>query len=129
VGCPNQPRHSVVAHIDLGHQIEPEQREVSQIVLGKLLARQMSVKTAQSSKAVGAHTNTFQIRQNYPPSIADHYVLDIPVAVDEHSNLTIYLMRRFGQLARKFLGDDLSGWNAPLIELFETANLIRFEAL
>jgi hypothetical protein len=58
-------------------------------------------------------------------SIADHYVFDVPVSIDQDAYLPVDLARGFRELTREFVGHDLARRNSPLVEFFEAVNLIR----
>ena len=47
----DESRQSVASNIDCGHQIEPEQGEVGEIVLGQFLAAKMGMETAKPAEA------------------------------------------------------------------------------
>jgi hypothetical protein len=87
------------------------------------------MKTSQSPKAVGSHSDALQIRQDYAAGIAYDYVLDVPVSVYQYTDLAMNLVRCFAELARKLLRDDLARGDSPLVELFEAVNLIWLESL
>ena len=52
----------------------------------------------------------------------------MPAAIDEGADLSPYLVREFGELARKLGCQYLVRVNPPGVELFDAANLIRLEA-
>ncbi len=92
----NHARHPVTANINRSHQVEPQQRKIGQVILRQTLARQMSVQAAQTTKPVYAHADAFQVRKYDASSVADHHVLDITVTINQHSDLTMNLVRGFG---------------------------------
>jgi hypothetical protein len=121
----NEARHPIAANVNGSHQVEPQQRKISQVILRESLARQMRVKTSQATKSFGAHTHSFQVGQNDASSVSNHHVFDVAVAIHQYANLPMNFMRGFRQLPRKFLSDDLPWWDSPRVELFKTTNLLR----
>lgn len=83
------------------------------------------MQASKSAKAFGAKTRTLEIGKNDALGITDNDVLYISVAIDQNPDLSADLVRCFGQVAGKFLGDDLPRRNPPLVKLFETVYLMR----
>ena len=92
-------------------------------------AGQMRMQTAQAAKARFADTHAFQIRQHDAVRVADDDRFDITIAIDQHADLAIEFVRKFCELARKFLGDDFARRYAPVIQLFKPLHLIVFKSL
>jgi hypothetical protein len=125
----NQTRHPIAPHVNRRHQVEPQQREVREIVSGEFLTREVSVNATQTAKAIRAHANAFEIGQYNAASIADNNVLDVTTSVHKHADLPVNLVRCFRKLTRELLRDDLARRNPPLIKLFEPVKLMRLEPL
>ena len=88
----NEPGQTVASNIDCGHQIEPEQGEVGEVILGQFLAGEMGVQTAKSAEAPLAHTHSLQIRQHDAAGIADDHVFDVAFTIYENAYLAIDLV-------------------------------------
>jgi hypothetical protein len=85
------------------------------------------VHAAKSAKASGGDANTFEIGQFNAPIIADHYVLDMSLAVDEGTDLAACFVRQFTQLPCEFRSNNLVGRYASSVQLFDAPQLIWFE--
>ena len=59
--------------------------------------------------------------------VTDDYAFDVPLAIDQHTDLTAYLVRDFSQLACKLLRDNFSGRDAALVHLFQALQLIGLQ--
>jgi len=60
--------------------------------------------------------------------IAHHHVFNVAAAIDERTDLSTGLVRQLSKLTREFRRHDLVRSNAPGVELFYSAKLIRLEA-
>ena len=87
----------------------------------------MCMDTAKSAKSPRGHTNTFEIGQLDASIVADHHILDMPLTIDERSDLSSRFVREFAQLSREFRGDNLVGRYAPSVQLFDAPQLIWFQ--
>jgi hypothetical protein len=84
--------------------------------------------TAQTSESSGGHTNALEVRQLNFPIVANHHVLNVTLAIDEHANLPSCFVRKLTQLSGKLRRDDFV-WRYPArIEFFYTSQLVRLEA-
>jgi hypothetical protein len=79
-------------NVDGGHQIQPQQSQVCQVVLCQWLAAQVGVDTAQAAKSPGGNTHAFEVGKLNATDIADHHVLDVTFAIDERPNLSAYFV-------------------------------------
>ena len=114
-----------LVNVERSHQVEPEQREVCQIVLRQFFAAQVSMHTAQPAKAIRADARSLQVRQFNAARIADDDVFDITLAINQCADLPARLMREFGHLSRKLWRHDLMRRDPPRVELLDPAQLIR----
>jgi hypothetical protein len=112
-------------HVKRDHQIEAQEREVSQIVLRQLFAAQMRMHAAQAAKTVCRDARAFQIRQLNSPRIADDDIFDVAFAVNQRADLSPRLKRKLRQLSRKLRRHNLVRRDAARVELFDAAQLIR----
>ncbi len=84
---------------DRSDQIETEQGEVGQVVLGQGFTAQVGVDQAQTAEATGAPAQSADVGQHQLRCIADHDVLDAAPAIDEHADLSMKLGRDLAQVA------------------------------
>jgi len=52
----------------------------------------MRVYAAQTTKAIDCDTNAFEIGKLYPSIVTNHYVFNMPTAIDERADLPTYLV-------------------------------------
>jgi hypothetical protein len=116
-------------HFDGSHEIESEEREIVQVVLRQLLAAQVRVDAAQPAKAIRRDALATEVWQLDPLGVADCDVLDVALAINEHTDLSSGLVREFGELAREFGRDDSLRRNAPRVEFLNAAQLVGLETL
>jgi hypothetical protein len=84
------------------------------------------VHTSESAKSLSGHANTAKVRHLNALRIADHYVFDVTLPIDQGTYLPISFVRELRQLACELLSDDLMRRDATLIELFDAPDLIWF---
>ncbi|HEU4391589.1 MAG TPA: hypothetical protein VFV34_27625, partial [Blastocatellia bacterium] len=58
-------------NINRRHQIEAEQREIGQVVLGQIFTREVGVQAAEAAKSVRAYANTLKVGPDDPAGAAD----------------------------------------------------------
>ncbi len=75
-------RLAVCLHADGRHQIEPQERQVRQIVLTQRLVAQVRVDQPETTERSPPQTIVRHIRQDDLPVVADDHVLDRPPSVD-----------------------------------------------
>ena len=125
----DQTRQAIVGiNVDRDHQIEPQQRQVSEVVLRQTFATQMCVHATKSAKTIDGDANAFEVGQFDAPVVADHHVFDVAAAIDQRADLSPGFVGQFGQLPRKFRRHDLVRSDSPGVELFDPAKLIWLEA-
>ena len=127
---PHDARQSgVLVDVDGDHQVEPQQREVGEIVLRQFLAAEVRVDAAQATEAVGGDTSPLQVRQLNAARVPDDDVLDVAFTVDQRADLAASFVREFGQLTRELGRHDLLRRNSTRVEFFNATQLIRFQPL
>ena len=94
-------RPPVRRHDDRGDQVEPEQREVDQVVARERLAAQVRVHQAQAAEAAAAGADAAEVGQHDARGVADDDVLDVAAPIDEHADLAIDLARALAQERRQ----------------------------
>ena len=87
------------------------------------------MKTAKPAKPVSADADAFEVGPHDPASASDDYVFYVTIAVYKDAYLPVCFVRQFSQLARKFLGDDVTRGYALLTELLKAMDLAGFESL
>ena len=120
---------AVASNIDRRHQVEPEQGQVGQVILGQLLTRKVSMQAAKSPESAFSDTHALEVRKDNAASISDDDMFDVAFSVYKHAHLPVDLVRQFGELPRELLSDDLPRRDASLVELVEALNLIRLQSL
>ena len=114
-----------VVHVHGDHQVEPEEREVVQVVLRQLFAAQVRVDGAQAAEAVLADARALEVGPLDAARVADDDGLDVALAVDERADLPARLVRKLGELARELGRDDLLRRDAARVELLDAPQLVR----
>jgi biotin operon repressor len=77
-----------------GYQIEPQQRQVCQIILRQVLAAQMSMHETQAAEATLRYAHTLKVGQLDPMIVADHDIFDMALAIDQHTDLSACFVRQ-----------------------------------
>ena len=91
--CTYQLRQTIVrVYVDCDHQVEPQQRQVSQVVLSQSFAPEVSVHAAQTAKPINRRAHAFEIRQLNAPVVANHYVFNMSTAIDQRADLSACFM-------------------------------------
>ena len=85
-----QPR--ALVNLDGDHQVEPQEREVVQVVLRQFLAAQVRVDGAQAAEALGGDARALQVGPLDAARVADDDVLDVALAVNERADLAARLV-------------------------------------
>ena len=52
----------------------------------------MRMYATQTAKAIDGDTNAFEIREFDPSIVTNHYVFNMPAAIDERADLPAYLV-------------------------------------
>ena len=78
----------------------------------------MCVHAAQTAKPSRGDANALEVRKFDATIVANHHILNVPLAIDEGTDLSARLMRQFAQLSSKFGCDDLVGRYAASVQLF-----------
>ena len=122
-----QPR--ALVHVDGDHQVEPEQRQIVQVVLRQLLAAQVRVDGAQAAEAPLADARALEVGPLDAACVADDDRLDVALAVNERAYLAARLVRQLGELTRELGCDDLLRRDAARVELLDAPELVRLKPL
>src|SRR6266849_1126075 len=89
----------------------------------------MRMHAAQPPKAMACHTHALEVRQFNPARVANNHKFDIALAINECADLAASFVRQLAKLTREFGRDDLMRRDAPLIQLFNTPQLVRLQTL
>ena len=81
----------------------------------------------QTAKTIDGDTDTFKVRQLNPAMVANHHVFNVSAAIYQRADLSARLMRKFGELPRKFRRHNLVRGNAPSVKFFNATQLIGLE--
>ena len=87
----------------------------------------MCVDATQTTKTIDGHTDTFEVGKLNPAMVAHHHVFNMPTAIYQRADLSARLMRKFGELPRKFRRHNLVRGNAPGVKFFNATQLIGLE--
>jgi hypothetical protein len=85
------------------------------------------MQTAKSAETALGDPQALQVRKHDLAGIPHDDPLDLALAIDEDSHLTVDLARDLGELTGELLGDELPRWNSPLVELQESLALLSLE--
>ncbi|MBC7930215.1 MAG: hypothetical protein H7Z38_06555 [Rubrivivax sp.] len=122
-----QPRATV--HLDGNHHVEPQEREVIQVILCQLFAAQVRVDGAQAAEPIRADACAFEVGPLDAARVADDDELDVALAVNERADLSPGLERQLGELARELRRDYLLRGYSARVEFFDAPELVRLQAL
>ncbi len=75
----------------------------------------MSVDAPQPSESPSPKSSALQVREHYRMGAANHNVFDVPLAINQHADLTVYLTRDLSQLTGELLSDYFAWRNSPLV--------------
>ena len=78
---------------DRGDRVEPQQREVGEVVARERLAAQVRVDEPQAAEAARAAAHAAEVGQDDLRRVADDHVLDRAAAIDQHADLAVQLRR------------------------------------
>jgi hypothetical protein len=129
VGGVGQIRQAISADTHGHHHVEPEKREVGEVIIVKRLAIEMSVYKPEAAEPVtGAGIILFEVGQEDRFCVADYDVCDASLAVHEDSYLSSDFARYLGEVSRDLVRDDLVvGYLAP-VEALQVLDLIDLQA-
>jgi|SRR5262245_55010004 len=89
----------------------------------------MRMQAAQAPESLDANSGALEVRQHDAARVSNDDVFYVAAPIDEDADLPAYFTRNLGEMSSKFLGDDLAGMNAPLIELLQAVDLAWFKTL
>ena len=120
---------ALVGRSDCDHGVEPQQREVREIVAGERFVGYVRVNAAEPPQAPAAGAHAPPVGQLDRAGVPDHHMGDGAPAVHEHTHLAPGLVGDGAEVAREFVADQpLPGEPAPR-EALQLVNLTRFQAV
>ncbi len=109
-------------------RVEPQHRQVDEIVTRQRLAAQVRVDQAQAAQPPDAGALATEIGQRDLARIADHDVLDLSAPVDQHADLSADFRRALGESTSELGARHSVGRHASAIESLEGIELARRQA-
>ena len=114
---------------DRRHQVEAEERQVGEIVLGQRLAAQVRVDQAQPAEAPRAAAQTSDVRQHQLRCVPHDDVLDRTSPVDQDPDLAVELRRDLAHGGGELVRNHLTRRHAPPVDALQRLDLAGLEAL
>jgi len=118
----------VRAHADGGHHVQPEQRQVGEVVLGERLRLEVGVHQAQPAEADLAGAGAADVGQLQLVGVADDDPLHVALAVQQHADLAVDLPRQLGEVAGQLRADDVVRADAAAVGVPQPLQLAVLEA-
>ena len=122
-------RQTVAVGRDADHGVEPEQRQVREVVAGQPLASQVGMNAAQAPQAPRTGTHPPPIRELDGAGVAHHGVGDGAPTIDQYPDLTAGRGAQLRELPGELVGDEAIGGKLAAEETLELANLSGPKAL
>ena len=110
-----------------GDEVEPEERQVGQVVTGEGLAPEMGMDEAQTPEELAAEGKVGEFRDKDAPLVADDDILHGAGAADEDPDLATGLLGKFGHPPGQFIADHLLHRDAAAVEPFQSVDLAFLE--
>ncbi len=118
---------AVRQHLDRGHQVEPQQGEVVEVVAGERLALQMGVDEPQAAEAADAAAQAADVGQGQAVGVAHDDVADDAVAPEQDSDLPVEPAGGLGQMPGELGGDHLPRIDPAAVGALQGADFGRFD--
>ncbi len=119
----------VLIEPDSRNEIEPEEREVGQVIARQGLVLKMGVDEAETAETRFAGAQPPELRKEDGACVSDDDVLDMTLSIDESANLTAGLVADLAEVARQLGRDDPRGWNLAAVDVLDPLGLTGLEAL
>jgi hypothetical protein len=113
---------------DRRHQIEPQQRQINEVVAGQRLVAEVRVHQAQPTKPATPGAQATDFREVDARGVADEDVLDLAAPVDQDAHLALDLARNAPQEGGQLSRGDLGRLQAPAVDALQSVLLARLEA-
>ena len=118
----------VFLHANGRDEVEPQQREVGEVVAGERLALQVRVHQAQPTQTHLPGARTADVGQLERMRVAHHHRLDVALAVEQHADLAVRLAGEPGEVPRELGADDLMHRHVTAPGVLEVLELAGLEA-
>jgi hypothetical protein len=110
---------SIVADADGGHQVEPQEGQVDQVVAAQRLVAQVGVDQPQAAEAAASSAQASHLGEHDARGVSDEHVLDVAAPGDQHPHLTLDLARHAAQVCAELGGHHLGRGDAPPVDALE----------
>src|SRR5262249_49362325 len=104
---------------DGGDQVEPEERQIGEVVLCERLTAKVRVDQSQAPEAAARGAQTAHVRQHELGGVAYENVLDLSAPVDEDADLARNFRRDLAEERRELGPDDVGGRHPTPVDAFE----------
>jgi hypothetical protein len=121
-------RQSVSANCDGGHGVEPQEREVGEVVARERLALEVGVNETQTAESRLAGAGTADVGQKEAAGLANQHPFDLALAAQEDAELASGLERKLTEVAGQFAADQLGAADAAAIGRPQSMQLRVLEA-
>ena len=111
-----------------GDEVEPQERQVGEVVVRERLPPEMDMDEAQAPECLAAEGKIGELRDEEAPLVADDDVLHGAGAADQNPHLTAGLLGEFGHPPGQLVADDLLHRHAAAVEPFQPVELALLEA-
>jgi hypothetical protein len=108
-------------------QIEPQARQIDEVVARQGLAEQMGMHQPQRAEATFGGAQAADVRQHHRGGVADDDAIDVAGAVNERAHLAPRLTRRLGQRTHELGRDDAIVRHPATVNPLERADRARGE--
>ena len=115
-------------HLQRGHQVEAQERQVGVVVAGEGLAAEVGVHQPQAAQSVRPRPGAAHVGERQLLGVPDHHPLDLPLAVEQHPHLAVDLARDLGEVPPQLGGDHLGRVGAAAVGAAQGVELALLEA-
>lgn len=109
-----------------GQQIEPQERQVGDVVFADLLVFEVGMDQAQSPQGTFSQWVVAQVRDDQPLFVADHDVFNQAVTADEYADLAADVVGNLDQTGGQLLGTEFGRRDAPPVKPLQGLDLALF---
>jgi len=128
VGGVHLPGPAVVGDIQGGHGVQPQEREVRQVLPAQPRLAEMGVDAPEAAETAQIGADPPEVGQLDPAAVPHHHVLDGALPVHQHPHLAPDLGRDPGQARRELRRQQALGRQAALVDFLKLADLAGLES-
>ncbi len=128
MGPANDSGKTVRANTDGGDEIEPEEREVGQVIPRQGFRLEMGVHEPQSAQASFARASAADVRQIDAAGVSDENRLDLALPGEQDAELAVQLEGQLGEVTRQLRAAELARRDAPSVGGAEPVELTLLQA-